>query len=133
MAIFSDTTQCRRLARGAWLGSLALYLILIYLSLGILGPYWAFLYWSVPAIPLFGLTWFWLYRARSRVPVRLLVLSLVAWCSIFLLFWVGELRNAPSLYFWVAFVSTGVFPMLLTWALLRQIDHTDERHREAAA
>jgi hypothetical protein len=117
-----DTPACRRLARGAALAALILYLGLLVLSLGYLGPYWAFVYWSAAAIPVFILSWYWLYRARGSLPFRLLVLILTAWMSVFLLIWLGDLGDGTTILFWVAFALTGALPLLITWALLRQID-----------
>jgi hypothetical protein len=134
MILFTrDTAVCRRLARGAWLTALALYFGLLFLSLGYLGPYWAFLYWSAAAFPLFLLTCYWLYRARGGIPSRLFTLVLTAWASVFLLFWLGDLGDGTTILFWVAFVLTGALPLLITWGLLRQVTNTLAEGPHAAA
>src|SRR2546425_3988388 len=65
-SIIADNPTCRRVAQVAWTIALGWFLVLILLSFGWVGPFWAFLWWSVPALPLFGLTWYWHNRTRAR-------------------------------------------------------------------
>ena len=129
----NDATSCRRLARGTWLATLVLYFGLLFLSLGYFGPYWAFVYWSVAALPLFLLTWNWLYRARGKTPSRLFTLVLAAWAAAFLLILLGNLREDPAILFWIAFVATGALPLLITWGLLRAVGDPADTAPNAAA
>lgn len=127
-----DPANCARLAQRAWLATFVWYLAVLLFSFGWAGPYIGIIYWSLPAVPLSALTWWWLRKAGSP-PARELWLVVVAWLLIGVLVQFGELGSASAPVLWLAFLACGTLPLLLTWSVLKRLDDVlDAATRRAA-
>ena len=120
-SIIADNPTCRRVAQVAWTIALGWFLVLILLSFGWVGPFWAFLWWSVPALPLFGLTWYWHSRTRAHSISGSAVSLLVVWVALLLGLLVAHPPTAGALVFWLLFIAATLFPLVTTGYALRTV------------
>lgn len=91
------------------------------------GPGIPFLYWTVPALPLYLLTWWWLTQEGRLVRHAGASGVLLIWLIIAGEAWYTIEHSLAIPYPLLATVLTVIFPFIVTWLALRGI------HSEKAA
>jgi hypothetical protein len=119
-----DAPRCKELALWSWVAAAACFLVLVYASLGLVGPGPAFLVWTVGGVPLFLLTWRWQRRVGLAPSHRPGLLTLLLWLVLG-----GAIplvrtptNEAPSPLQWALMGALIVFPLGLAWRTIRSID-----------
>jgi hypothetical protein len=129
-----DTELCKQIALWAWVAAGAGFLILMYASLGWVGPAPAFLIWTAGALPLYLLTWWWRSRIGFSASPRTNLIALFTWvllCAAVPLIH-PPTSQAPSAVQWLLIGALVLFPVALTWYTIRAIDEYRPQSRSAA-
>jgi O-antigen/teichoic acid export membrane protein len=130
----NDTPRCKRLALWAWVAAGACFLVLMYASFGWVGPAPAFLTWTAGAVPLFLITWRWRRKIGLLSSLRSELLTLLLWVLLGAAIPLVRTptNQAPSPLQWALMVALVVFPVALTWRIIRVIDQHAPRPPGAA-
>jgi hypothetical protein len=113
---------CRRLAFGAWALLGGIFVIGQFVFLGWVGPGPVFLFWSIVATPLLALTAWWLRRFVRSTPWLTLATLAAIWSALLVAALIDPFTDLRGVAPWSAFLGMLLFPVILTYAVLAQVE-----------
>jgi hypothetical protein len=123
-SLAKNDQSCRGLAAGVWIATGCAYLILLFFSLGILGPAPAFWLWSAAGLPLFLITSWWRRRVGNLPSARPAIATIVIWLCLAAAPFVVKTPTveAPNVGQWLLIAALLIFPFTITWYVIGHID-----------